>query len=43
MVTLVGPASELLLYAFGRTGHARVTIEGDPDAVSAFEGHQLGL
>jgi uncharacterized protein (TIGR03085 family) len=43
MVTLVGPASELLLYAFGRTAHARVTIEGDPDAVTAFEGVSLGL
>lgn len=43
MVTLVGPASELLLYAFGRTTHARVDVEGDPDAVARFSGTSLGV
>ena len=40
-VTLVGPATELLLYAFGRTGHVRVEIAGDNDAVSAFSSTSL--
>ena len=35
-VTLVGPATELVLYAFGRTGHARVEVSGDRDTVAAF-------
>jgi uncharacterized protein (TIGR03085 family) len=42
-VTLVGPASELVLYAFGRTGHAHVEVKGDPDAVSAFSSTRLGV
>lgn len=42
-VTLVGPASELVLYAFGRTGHTRVRVEGDPETVSRFSGTSLGV
>ncbi len=42
-VTLVGPASELLLYAYGRTGHAQVRIDGDPEAVAAFARTSLAV
>lgn len=40
-VTIVGPATELLLYAYGRTAHARVQIQGDPDDVAAFSSSPL--
>jgi uncharacterized protein (TIGR03085 family) len=40
-VTLVGAASELVLYAFGRTEHARVEIVGDPESVAAFSSTPL--
>ena len=33
MVTVRGPAGELMLFVFGRQEHARVALEGDPDAV----------
>lgn len=42
-VTLTGEPGELVLYAFGRTTHARVTVDGDPDAVRTFEGTPLGI
>jgi uncharacterized protein (TIGR03085 family) len=42
-VTLVGPASELVLYAHGRRQHARVTVEGDPEAVRVFATTPLGV
>jgi uncharacterized protein (TIGR03085 family) len=42
-VTLVGPATELVLYAFGRTGHARVEVQGDPDSLAAFGSTPLGV
>lgn len=42
-VTLVGPATELVLYAFGRTGHARVEITGDTGTVAAFSATPLGV
>ena len=42
-VTLRGPASELVLYAFGRTGHAQVEIVGDPDTVTAFSSTPLDV
>lgn len=42
-VTLTGEPGELVLYAFGRTGHARVTIDGDPDSIRAFSGTPLGV
>jgi len=40
-VTLVGPATELVLYAFGRTGHAKVDIRGDKATVAAFSSTRL--
>jgi len=40
-VTITGPASELLLYAYGRRGVARVQVTGDADAVRAFQGADL--
>lgn len=42
-VTLTGEPGELVLYAFGRTGHARVTIDGDPDSIRTFSGTPLGV
>ncbi|HSK25443.1 MAG TPA: TIGR03085 family metal-binding protein [Jiangellales bacterium] len=42
-VTLVGPAQELVLYAFGRTDHALVEVEGDAETLSAFRGSSLGI
>ncbi len=42
-VTLTGEPAELLLYAFGRAAHARVTIDGPEDAVRIFEGTPLGV
>ena len=34
-VTISGPPGEILLYAFGRQGHARVDLSGDGAAVEA--------
>lgn len=34
-VTVTGPPGEILLYAFGRQGHARVDLDGDRAAVEA--------
>ena len=34
-VTITGPPGELLLYAFGRRGHARIFLDGDSAAVEA--------
>jgi hypothetical protein len=42
-VTLGGPATELTLYASGRTGHARVDIEGSPDSVALFRESLRGI
>jgi uncharacterized protein (TIGR03085 family) len=42
-VTLSGEPAELALYAFGRTGHANVTLDGDPDTVAAFRDTPLGV
>jgi uncharacterized protein (TIGR03085 family) len=42
MVTLRGPAQELLLRTYGRRA-VRVEITGDPDAVAAFEAAKLAL
>ncbi len=41
-VTLVGEPAELTIYAFGRTDHAVVTVEGDPGTVRTFSGTPLG-
>lgn len=42
-VQLVGKPSELMLYAFGRRAHARVSVEGDADAVRELEAAPVGL
>jgi uncharacterized protein (TIGR03085 family) len=42
-VTIVGPPSELVMHAFGRTDHARVAVEGSPQAVAAFGTTSLGI
>lgn len=39
--TITGPASELLLYAYGRRGVARVEVTGDTAAVRALRGTDL--
>jgi uncharacterized protein (TIGR03085 family) len=43
VVTLVGPASELTLYAYGRGEQALVEIQGPADAIDAFRGTSLGI
>lgn len=35
-VTVVGMPAELLLHSFGRTSHAQVRVEGDPEAARLF-------
>lgn len=42
-VTITGEPLELLLYLFGRTGHAKVDISGDPDAVTALAATSLAV
>jgi len=42
-VTLTGEPMELLLYASGRTGAARVELTGAEDAVHKFTGMKLGF
>lgn len=42
-VVVTGEPAELLLFAFGRQGHARVTCEGDEDAVSRLRAAPLGV
>jgi uncharacterized protein (TIGR03085 family) len=42
-VTLAGEPAELVLYALGRTTHARVSVDGPDDAVRVFEGTPLGV
>lgn len=41
-ITMVGPPSELLLYAYGRKAVARVAKHGEPDAVADVDDAQLG-
>jgi len=41
--TVTGPASELLLFAFGRQAHARVDIAASADDVAALTAASLGL
>lgn len=43
VVTVAGPASELLLFCFGRQTRACVQLDGDPSAVSAVRAAPLGL
>ncbi|MEO3858307.1 TIGR03085 family metal-binding protein [Acrocarpospora sp. B8E8] len=42
-VVVTGEAQELLLFAFGRQDHARVTLDGDPDAVDRLMKAPLGM
>jgi uncharacterized protein (TIGR03085 family) len=42
-VLVVGPPSELLLFAYGRQAHARVELEGAPDNVAALRSASLGV
>lgn len=42
-VTVTGPPAELLLFAFGRQDHARVSYEGDETSVSRVRSASLGL
>lgn len=42
-VTLVGPASELLLYAFGRKDHALVKITGGAEDIEGFSSTPLAV
>ena len=40
-MTVAGPPGEILLYAFGREGYARVDLNGDSAAVEALETTKL--
>lgn len=42
-VAVTGQPEELLLHAFGRTGHALVEVTGPDDAVDRFRGTPLGI
>ncbi|WP_214416864.1 TIGR03085 family metal-binding protein [Sphaerisporangium fuscum] len=42
-VVVTGEPGELLLFAFGRQDHARVTYDGDPAAVERLRTARLGL
>ncbi|NYE94111.1 uncharacterized protein (TIGR03085 family) [Psychromicrobium silvestre] len=42
-VAIVGAPGELLMHAFGRTEHALVTFEGQPDAVALLQTAEVGL
>ncbi|MEO3812883.1 TIGR03085 family metal-binding protein [Sphaerisporangium sp. B11E5] len=42
-VTVTGPPAELLLFAFGRQAHARVTCEGDETSIARVRSAPLGL
>ncbi|WP_220182712.1 TIGR03085 family metal-binding protein [Sphaerisporangium album] len=41
-VVVTGDPAELLMYAFGRQAHARVTCEGDPMSIARLNAAQLG-
>ena len=42
-VAIVGDPGELLMHAHGRTRHALVTFEGQPDAVALLQSAEVGL
>ncbi|MDJ0356364.1 TIGR03085 family metal-binding protein [Paenarthrobacter sp. PH39-S1] len=42
-VAILGEPGELLMHAHGRTGHALVTFEGQPDAVALLQTAEVGL
>jgi hypothetical protein len=43
MVTVSGPAGELVLFATGRQGAAQVELTGDDAAVATLRSARLGL
>ena len=43
MVTVAGPAGELVLFAFGRIGAAQVELTGEDSAVAQLRGAKLGI
>lgn len=43
MVTVRGPVGELMLFVFGRQEHARVALEGDPDAIEVARTAAFGI
>lgn len=43
MVTVRGPVGELVLFVFGRQEHARVALEGDPEAIEQARTASFGL
>lgn len=42
-VAIIGEPGELLMHAHGRTSHALVTFEGQPDAVALLKSAEVGL
>lgn len=42
-VAIIGDPGELLMHAHGRTRHALVTFEGQPDAIALLESAEVGL
>jgi uncharacterized protein (TIGR03085 family) len=42
-VVVTGPPLELLLHAFGRTGVAQVTVDGEPSAVAALDADERAV
>ncbi|GAA0413221.1 TIGR03085 family protein [Acrocarpospora corrugata] len=42
-VVVTGEAQELMLFGFGRQDHARVSLDGDPDAVALLMKARLGM
>jgi len=42
-VTVTGPPSELVLFAYGRGGHAEVRLDGAPEAVERLRAAPLGI
>jgi len=43
LVTVTGPASELVLYAYGRQRHSKVELSGDDRGTRALQDASLGL
>jgi uncharacterized protein (TIGR03085 family) len=42
-VTVRGPIGELVLFAYGRGHHARVDLDGPPDAIASLRDARLGM
>lgn len=43
VVTVSGPAQELLLFSFGRKDHSIVEISGDSSSIAALQAAQMGI